>query len=66
MNCVNVEALPLLLPIKHAVAISGLSRTELYNRLGTGELQGKKMRRSTLIETKSLLDMIEKLPRFGG
>jgi hypothetical protein len=66
MNVIDPEALPLLLPIKQAIAVSGLSRTELYNRLGTGELQGKKMRRSTLIETKSLLSLVEKLPRFGG
>ena len=66
MNVVNPDALPLLLPIKTAVAISGLSRTELYNRLGTGELAGKKMRRSTLIETRSLLDMLANLPKYGS
>ena len=29
-------------------------------------MEGKKMRRSTLVETRSLLDLIEKLPKFGG
>jgi hypothetical protein len=66
MNVVNPEALPLLLPIKQAVAVSGLSRSEIYLRLGTGELAAKKMRRSTMVLTASLLAMIEKLPKFGG
>lgn len=64
-DVIDAAALPLLLTIKSAVTVSGLSRTEIYNRLGSGEIEGKKMRRSTLVVTKSLLTAIEQLPRFG-
>jgi predicted DNA-binding transcriptional regulator AlpA len=62
MKTVDPERLPLLLRVSEAVAISGLSRAELYRRLGDGALKGKKMRSARFIMSQSLLDLIASLP----
>ena len=49
MQTVDVAALPLLLTIQRAVEISGISRTELYDRLKDGAIRGRKLRRHTLV-----------------
>jgi hypothetical protein len=49
-----------------AVEISGISRTELYNRLKDGSIRGRKLRRHTLIETSSLLGLLENLPAYNA
>jgi hypothetical protein len=59
-------SLPLLLTVKMACRLSGLSKSELYRRLNSGDLTGRKVGRSTYIESQDLLRMIRELPRFGG
>jgi hypothetical protein len=56
--------LPWLMPVRRAVQVSGIACTELYERLAKGDIVARKMRRSTLVETQSLLDWINKLPRY--
>lgn len=56
-------ALPMLLSVKRAVEVSGLSEREIYRRIATGEIIRRKMRHSTLIETASLIAVIKSLPQ---
>ena len=59
----NVPLLqPLALPIVEATKWSGLSRSEIYRRLKTGDLRAKKNRGRTLIMADSLRSYIENLP----
>jgi hypothetical protein len=58
------RTLPMLMPVRRAVEISGLSRTEVYDRLNAGDIAGRHARRSTMVETQSMLDWINKLPRY--
>jgi hypothetical protein len=62
---VDLSILPVLLTVRQAVAVSGLSRTYVYERLSDGSLEGRKIGRSTMVLTASLLSLIERLPRFG-
>ena len=66
MQTVDVATLPLLLRPAKAIEISGISRTELYNRLRDGSIRGRKLRRHTLIETNSLLALLDALPAYNG
>jgi hypothetical protein len=47
--------LPWLLPIKRAVAVSGLSRSTIYRMIKEQKLDARKMQSSTLVLTESLL-----------
>ena len=60
----NIDPLlePLTLPIPAAVKWSGLSRSEIYRRLKTGDLRAKKSRSRTLIMVESLRSYVENLP----
>jgi hypothetical protein len=62
LQVVDVGQLPLLLSFPSAVAISGLSRSELYRQVGRGKLRRKKVGRSALIDTESLVDLVKSLP----
>jgi hypothetical protein len=66
MQTVDVATIPLLLTVAKAVEVSGISRTELYNRLRDGTIRGRKLRRHTLIETSSLLGLLENLPAYNA
>ena len=46
MQTINKERLPLYLSVNDAIAVSGISRTELYNRLKDGSIRGRKLRRA--------------------
>jgi hypothetical protein len=58
------EPMPLLMTVSKAVKYSGLSRTEIYVRIGTGEIKAKKMRRSTLVIVASLIEAVKNLKDF--
>jgi hypothetical protein len=64
MTQTNIDSLiePLALPIAEATKWSGLSRSEIYRRLKTGDLRAKKSRSRTLILADSLRKYIENLP----
>jgi hypothetical protein len=64
MTQTNIHSLiePLALPIAEATKWSGLSRSEIYRRLKTGDLRAKKSRSRTLILADSLRKYIENLP----
>ena len=52
----------LTVTIPDAVRISGLSRSEIYRRLGTGDIEGRKSGSRTLIVWASLKAYIDCLP----
>ncbi len=56
-------ALPILITVKRAVEVSGLSEREIYRRIAVGEIIRRKMRHSTLIETASLIAVLKALPQ---
>ena len=53
---------PLAVPIPTAVILSGLSRSELYRRLGAGEVRAVKAGKRTLILMDSLRALLAALP----
>lgn len=53
----------LAVTLKDALRISGLSRSEMYRRLASGEIAARKLGRSTLIEMATLERFIAGLPR---
>ena len=48
--------------IPEAVALSGLSRTKIYNLIKTGQIQPKKAGKRTLIMVEDLRHSLENLP----
>jgi hypothetical protein len=57
--------MPLALSVPDAVLWSGLSRSEIYRRLKSGDIRAKKSRTRTLIVANSLRDWIDGLPNMG-
>lgn len=53
---------PLAVPIPEAVRLSGISRSELYRRLATGQVRAVKSGARTLIVWASLQAHIDGLP----
>ena len=53
---------PLLVTIREAVRLSGLSRTEIYRRLAAGSLEARKSGTRTLIVWASLKACVDALP----
>jgi hypothetical protein len=53
---------PLTVTIPDAVRLSGLSRSEIYRRLGAGDIQARKSGCRTLIVWASLKAHVETLP----
>ena len=53
---------PLALPIPEAQRVSGLSRSEIYRRLATGDIRAIKSGSRTLILTDSLRAHMASLP----
>jgi hypothetical protein len=53
---------PLAVPIQTAVILSGLSRSELYRRLGAGDVRAVKAGKRTLILVDSLRALLASLP----
>jgi hypothetical protein len=56
------SAEPLTLTIPDAVRLSGLSRSEIYRRLGAGDIQARKSGCRTLIVWDSLKAHLQALP----
>jgi hypothetical protein len=54
---------PALLTIPNAVSYSGLSRSEIYRRLATGDINAVKAGSRTLVSVASLRVYLQKLPR---
>ena len=54
---------PLAVPIQTAVILSGLSRSELYRRLGAGDVCAVKAGKRTLVLMDSLRAHLSALPR---
>ena len=55
---------PLLMTVRDAMKLSGVSSSEFYVKLNRGAITARKMRRSTLIETASLVAAINALPKY--
>jgi hypothetical protein len=55
-------AQPLTVTIPEAIRLSGLSRSEVYRRLGSGDIEARKSGCRTLIVWASLRAHIEGLP----
>lgn len=53
---------PLTVTIPEAVRVSGLSRSEIYRRLGTGDIEARKSGSRTLILMDSLRTHLARLP----
>ena len=53
---------PLTVTIPEAVRLSGLSRSEIYRRLGTGDIEARKSGSRTLIVWTSLKSHVDALP----
>src|SRR4051812_44035094 len=54
---------PLLVTVDEAIRLSGFSRSELYRRLASGELEARKIGRSVRIITESLRRLVASLPK---
>ena len=54
--------LPIAAPIPDACRLSGLSRSEIYRRLASGDIRAVKSGKRTLIDVQSLRDHIARLP----
>jgi excisionase family DNA binding protein len=59
MNTVNVSIEPLAYSIKEACQVSSLGRTRLYQLIGEGRLEARKIGKRTLIPAASLRALIE-------
>lgn len=62
---VSTATLPLRMPVRDACRVSGLAKTQLYNRLNSGEIVAYKLGRATLVDTASLLQFLADMPKFG-
>ena len=62
-NSVGQSVSPLAVTIPDACRISGYSRSELYRRLGTGDLEAVKIGRSTRVLMTSIERSLAALPR---
>lgn len=60
----SATPLPLMVTIPEAVRISGFSRSEIYLRLADHRIEAKKVRRSTMVLTESLLRNVKDLPDY--
>ena|SRR5690349_16039470 len=62
------QLIPLTITVPEACRISGYSRSELYRRLASGDLEGVKMGRSLRIVMGSIYSSLASLPRaeFGS
>jgi excisionase family DNA binding protein len=61
-----VETIPLLLSVREAAEISGISRSELYRRIESGVLRTRLVGGVMRIHRDDLFAMIEALPCVGG
>lgn len=59
---------PIMVTIRDAIVLTGLSRSEIYRRLADRSIQARKNGRRTLILTESLRKYIANLPsaQFGA
>jgi len=57
---------PLTHRIDRVVAITGASRTRIYDALRSGELEAVKFGRTTLVLDSSLRRWLERLPRYAA
>lgn len=55
---------PLALSIRDAVAVSPVSRSELYNAMKRGDLRAKKLGRRTIILRDDLVRYLGSLPDY--
>lgn len=56
------ENLPLNIPLPQAPLIFGLSRSSLYRAAADGKITLRKLGRSTLVDTASVLAFIDAMP----
>jgi hypothetical protein len=63
--CAGAQPLPILMPIPQAMAVSGLRKTTLHNRMKKRLIVAHKVGSRTMVETESLLKFIENLPCIG-
>ena len=59
MNTPNIALEPLAYSIREACRISSLGRTRLYQLIGEGRLEARKIGKRTLIPAASLRALIE-------
>jgi len=62
------ETEPLTVTVERGTELTGLSRSEIYRRLLSGEVKAVKKGRQTLVIYESLKEFIRSLPpaKFGG
>lgn len=62
-HCADEAIMPIAVQIPRACELSGLSRSEIYRRLATGDVEARKSGNRTLVIVESLRAHIERLPR---
>ena len=56
------ETLPILITISDAVRLFGVGRTKLYELIGAGDIEARKVGARTLIVVASLMAWLDTLP----
>lgn len=57
---------PIAYRINDAVTVTGISRSKLFELIGSGDITARKLGRATLIERAELERYIATLPTNGG
>jgi excisionase family DNA binding protein len=63
MVATSPDPVPLLLTVEKAVAFSGISRRTLYRLMADGRIVSRKLGKSRLIESDSIVRMVQQLPK---
>ena len=54
---------PILVPVTKAARLLSLGRTRIYELLGQGSLEARKLGKLTMITTASIQKFVDELPR---
>lgn len=57
---------PLCLPVASCMQAMGVGRTRFYELLNSGEIEAIKCGRKTLVVAKSVLNWLDRQPRYGN
>jgi excisionase family DNA binding protein len=60
-----VQIEPLVLGVRDAAAFIGLSRSRLYELIGDGQIEARKLGSRTVVPTESLRSFVTNAPRVG-
>lgn len=59
------DPLPLNVPLPHAPLVFGLSRSSIYRAAADGKITLRKLGRTTLVDTASMLAFIDGMPTLA-